>query len=229
MAAVSRETWGCKAAFPVPALAAAGNPTPVWCCQPRVGRCLPPSRLPLLRYRDPVEGARGGCLSAVPGQWRPPGHESSSLMSRDTESLTIIPAPGLPAVPAAVMGTGGFPELRQRTGRWLCPATVAAAGGREANGRREAAAPDHPAAEPSGPHPATPNGGREWKPGRGGDRRGHAQEMQQRKFSITAVVPPPPPSGAGPGAGGAAAPSRAAPGRRGAVAAHLLPPERRSE
>lgn len=32
----------------------------------------------LLQHREPVEGARGGCLSAVPGLWRPPGHESSS-------------------------------------------------------------------------------------------------------------------------------------------------------
>lgn len=108
------------------------------------------------------------------------------------------PVPGLPAVSAAVMGTGSFPELRQGTGRCLCPATVAAAGGREGAGHREAAAPDHPVAEGSSPHPATPNGGREWKPGRGGDRQGHAQETQEAKFSITAVVPPRPrPAGRG--------------------------------
>ncbi|KAL2309498.1 hypothetical protein Nmel_005699 [Mimus melanotis] len=87
LAAVSRGAEGCKAASPAPVLtAAAHSQASLVLPTSSVEDALPPSRLTpplyrprslLLQHRELVEGARGGCLSAVPGQWRRPGHESS--------------------------------------------------------------------------------------------------------------------------------------------------------
>ncbi|XP_039582609.1 uncharacterized protein LOC120510668 [Passer montanus] len=125
----------------------------------------------LLQHREPVQGA----VHTVEGQ-RIPHH---------------IPAPRPTAVPAALTRTRASPGLRQGGGRWLCPA-----GGGKRAGRRRAARGGGTRPPPSPKILDRPRrgrgGGREWKPGRGGDRRGHAQEMQEPKIFHHCSRPPAP-------------------------------------
>ncbi|XP_068046167.1 uncharacterized protein [Anomalospiza imberbis] len=167
------------------------TPTPVWCCQPRVWRMpchrvvcplvLSPS-LPSSAASRALEGCEGRLPVCCAGAVAATGTREQFTQSRDSESLTTIPAPGPAAVPAALTGTRASPGLRQARGRWLCPAAVAGAGGREASEKRAGSereaggrAPGgarrrHPtvkAAEDSGPPPPTPGWGAGVEAGKG--------------------------------------------------------------
>ncbi|XP_041267156.1 uncharacterized protein LOC121339449 [Onychostruthus taczanowskii] len=197
LAAVSRGTGGCTAASPAPVLAAAAHSyARSGAASLERGGCPATESFDPLRYcplslllqhREPVEGARGGCLSAVPGQRRPPGHESSSHRrgtanpSPHPHSSAHCSARGSnedTSVPRAEIGgrTVALPRDYRRDRQ--------AGSGREGAGRREAAAPDR--------HRRRRDGGREWKPGRGGNRGGHAQEMQEPKIFHHCSRPPAP-------------------------------------
>lgn len=121
-------------------------------------------------------------------------------MSRDTESLTTIPAPGPPAVPAAVMGTRGFPELSQgQDGGSVPRLSPGQAGGKRTGSGGKApgsATRQHPTTPPPNvldrPQRRRMGGGSGSREG-AGTAEGTRKRCRSRKFSITAVVPPPPP------------------------------------
>lgn len=196
LAAVSRGTGGCKAASPVPALAAAAySHASLVLPAPSADDALPPSRLTpsVLSPSLPsaASRARGGCEGRLPvcypGAVAAVGTRKQLTPSRDSESLTTIPTPRPTAVPAALTGTRSSPGLRRGGDGGSAPRLSPgkrAGSGRESAGRREAAAPDRLRRRRFWTAPAATarNGGREWERERGGDRRGHAQEMQEPKI-----------------------------------------------
>lgn len=207
LAAVSRGTGGCKAASPVPALAAAAySHASLVLPAPSADDALPPSRLtpsvpsPSLPS-SAASRARGGCEGRLPvcysGAVAAAGTRKQLTPSRDSESLTTIPTPRPIAVPAALTGTRSSPGLR-RGGTVALPRDCRRASGREAGGNPpDGARRRHPtvtAAEGSGPPPPPPPGmGGGSGSGKGaGTGEGTRRRCRSRKFSITAVVSPPP-------------------------------------
>lgn len=247
MAAVSSGTGGCKSASPAPVLAAAvhsharlGPPAS------SVEDALPQSRL------TPCVIALAPFFCSIESPWRVRGAAACLLCRgsggrRDTRAVHTLEGPRIPHqhprswAHCSARGSDGDTSLpRAETGGRTVTLSRDCRRGKRAGRRR--------AARGGGTRPPPPpkildrprrrrDGGREWKPGRGGDRRGHAQEMQEPKIFHHCSRPPPPSSAVrqappaarrgGAGAGGMRCGAfRAAPGRTGA-AAHLLPRERR--
>ncbi|XP_041873501.1 translation initiation factor IF-2-like [Corvus kubaryi] len=192
---------GCKAASPAPALAAAAHSHASLVLPASSAEdALPPRRLtpsvlspslPSSAASRAREGCEGRLPVCCPGAVAAAQTRKQITPSRDSESLTTIPAPRPTAVLATLTGTRSSPGLRQAGERWLCPATVAGASGRESAGRREAAAPDHHRRLRFRTVPAGMGGGSGSGEG-AGTGEGTRRRCRSRKFSITAVVPPPP-------------------------------------
>lgn len=210
LAAVSRGTGGCKAASPVPALAAAAySHASLVLPAPSADDALPSSRLTpsVLSPSLPsaASRARGGCEGRLPVCY--PGAVAAARTrkqltpSRDSESLTTTPTPRPIAVPAALTGTRSSPGLRRGGDGGSAPRLSPgkrAGSGREAGGNPpDGARRRHPtdsAAEGSGPPPPPPPemGGGSGSGKGAGTGEGTRRRCRSRKFSITAVVSPPP-------------------------------------
>lgn len=136
-------------------------------------------------------------------------------MSRDTESLTTIPAPGPPAVLAAVMGTRAFPALSQGQDGGSVPRLSPG----QAGGKRTGSSGKAPGSATrqrrrtfwTAPSDAEWGAGVEAGKGRG-PPRARARDAGVENFPSLQwsprprparyVTAPPQPGGAGPGAGG---------------------------
>lgn len=169
-------------------------------CIPHASLGLPASSvedaLPPLRYRprslllqhlEPVEGARGGCQSAEPGQWRHPGHESSSHR----------PGTANPSPPSPLLGPLQCPQLwghtslpRTETGGRTVTLPRDCRWGKLAESGREGAV-----AEDSGPPPPTTGWGAGVETGKGrGPARASAGDAGAENFPSLQSSPRPHPA-----------------------------------